>query len=520
MRLRFTTCMLLMVMTALGGLILIAVLAIVGSLAVSPYGETARRQNATANLLADILPPPGFIVEAFLTVREATLENNPTLRLALIEQVDRHEQDYQVFVKRWEGNLPPVELDAAFQDTLVTGRQFFARWRDSVRPLLVDNNVLGARKIVQGDLRPIYLQHEQAIQAFAKRLTAFSTVLTAAGETAIQRVLIGIVSGSILIVIFSVLFVTYLVRRIRRTFATNIATLGRMSDGSTLLDEHTGTELDPLAQAVNRTIAQLRAVGTTLNVRAAEVGDCVNELRDSSTSMAGTATELSAQSEQTAAATAMASQRLREANTTTATLVQAIDAIATASAGITALAGESTALTTRSSEAFNRLDSAAQEMAAVITLIAEIAEQTNLLALNATIEAARAGEAGRGFAVVANEVKSLAQQTSQATGDIRTRITSIQDGAHDANATVRHITDAITAIADRLRAVDQAVQNQKVASTQTGQMVAEAADNVQQIADSTNCVATSAQMCAEAADRSQTASTRLAQLMHELRRVV
>ena len=72
-------------------------------------------------------------------------------------------------------------------------------------------------------------------------------------------------------------------------------------------------------------------------------------------------------------------------------------------------------------------------VAGVADQIEAIARQTNLLALNATIEAARAGEAGRGFAVVAGEVKSLAGQTSEATGEIAEIL-----------ATLKHHTDEIS----------------------------------------------------------------------------
>lgn len=58
--------------------------------------------------------------------------------------------------------------------------------------------------------------------------------------------------------------------------------------------------------------------------------------------------------------------------------------------------------------------------------IASIAKQTNLLALNAAIEAARAGESGKGFAVVAEEVRTLAEQSSQAVSGIQDTIQKVQ----------------------------------------------------------------------------------------------
>ena len=107
----------------------------------------------------------------------------------------------------------------------------------------------------------------------------------------------------------------------------------------------------------------------------------------------------------------------------------------------------------QSAEKVEHLGNSSSEIGEIVGVINDIADQTNLLALNAAIEAARAGEQGRGFAVVADEVRKLAERTTQATKQIAEMITAIQ---HETAGAVKVMRQGRQEVAEGIAFADQA----------------------------------------------------------------
>jgi methyl-accepting chemotaxis protein len=151
------------------------------------------------------------------------------------------------------------------------------------------------------------------------------------------------------------------------------------------------------------------------------------------------------------------------------------------------------------------------EISTVVDLITAVSNQTRTLALNATIEAARAGEGGRGFAVVANEVKALAQQTAEATDQIRQQIANVQQKADLSVLSIEDIAQTSSRVLDIATAISAATEEQ-TAATQ------EIARTMHTVSDATAAVTINADEVMKAANDSGIAADRVASISGTLAR--
>jgi len=298
-------------------------------------------------------------------------------------------------------------------------------------------------------------------------------------------------------VVFITLFAMLVAGRIAKPLkqGADFAELIASGDLTKQLDISQKDEVGILADALNK-------MNTNFNRMFKDISSIVQILSSSSTELAAISSQMSANSEQTtgqatsvaaaaeemsvnmdsmAAASEQTSVNVNMVAAAAEEMTSTITQIASNTKKTKSITDEAVSQSEKASTQINELGIAAQEIGKVTEAITDISEQTNLLALNATIEAARAGEAGKGFAVVANEIKDLAKQTSDATGEIKDKILKIQDASRNSVTEITQITGVIREVSEMVSVVSVTVEEQASATQEIAENISQASQGIQEV---------------------------------------
>ena len=408
----------------------------------------------------------------------------------LIRGDDKSAQQMKDHVQKVRESLDVFQkmIDSDLERTVYeNAKRAFDDYEHSIDPLIEarkkSNDVVAIDKnLTSGDMR-LQLALDELDEAATKNYEEKKEQLDKkASRMSLLQMVLSIISA-----ITGILVSTWIIRNILKAVLAIKKSADEIAVGDLTRDVQVFStdEIGEMAQSFQKMTANLRRIVGEINTSTNTLASSSEELSATSDDMSKGATELSSQTEQVVTAMTEVSQTImdmaknasqaadasKNASGTAAKGKQIVDTTATDMTRIAQTVQE--AATT-----IEELGRSSAQIGEIVAVINSIADQTNLLALNAAIEAARAGEQGRGFAVVADEVRKLAERTSQATKDIGNRIAGIQQAASESVNAMKRGSDE----------VDKGVALAKEASTALDSIVTastSAMDMVQRIAAAT-----------------------------------
>ena len=253
--------------------------------------------------------------------------------------------------------------------------------------------------------------------------------------------------------------------------AVHVANTVAEGDLSQPIDATSHDEVGQLLQA-------LQAMQHKLSILVANVRQGSESVSMASAEIAQGNNDLSARTEQQAAAVEQTNASMRELGgtvTQNADAARQANQLASTASTVAVQGGE---VVGRVVETMRDINASSQKIADIISVIDGIAFQTNILALNAAVEAARAGEQGRGFAVVASEVRALAGRSAEAAKEIKALITaSVEKVEHgttlvdQAGSTMTEVVSSIRRVTDIMGEISAASSEQSNGVNQVGEAV-------------------------------------------------